>query len=183
MGLDFLAALGWLRAPLVARIAEYGFPGNVRELRNLAQALAVHSSALPEARLPDDWEQRLTGPAVRRVSTVPPTGRGESSPRPPPSAPQPKDVSDDEFLRIARSCKYSKSLIAEELGWDRRLVDKRSKTLNMRSVKEISKSEFAAAVRKLGRDWDRLVDHFQVSRKALQDAFGSTTPSGSRGSE
>jgi DNA-binding NtrC family response regulator len=195
------AQLGWLRAPLVARIARYSFPGNVRELRNLAQALAIHSSTLPEARLPDDWERCLEacptpasnwGPdlaaeehvqrpsaAPRGSSTLPPGAvgavSGASGSLVPPGR-SARSVTDDEFRTVARRCRYSKSAMAKELAWDRRAVDTRWNAIGMRSVKEISEGEFAEAVRKCGLDWDTLADVFGVSRKSLQDRFAGANP-------
>ena len=200
--------LGWLRAPLVARIAQYAFPGNVRELRNLAQALAIHSHTLPEARLPDEWERCLQqgparasngagssvevaadersqfqGTAPRGPSTLPPSGmdrvHGESRSQPPQTGAA-RSVTDDEFRAIAHECRYSKSAMAKKLDWDRRAVDTRWNGLGMRSVKEISDAEFADAVRKVGLDRDRLAEIIGVSRKSLLDRFGGNGPKGGR---
>ena len=49
----------WLPAPLVARLAAYDWPGNVRQLRNMARQLAIAGSAAEEAPWGPRFERLL----------------------------------------------------------------------------------------------------------------------------
>jgi two-component system nitrogen regulation response regulator GlnG len=52
----------WLEAPLVARLAAYDWPGNVRQLRNVARHLAIAGHAAATAPWGPDLERLLAPP-------------------------------------------------------------------------------------------------------------------------
>src|SRR6185503_9360810 len=62
----------WLPAVLVARFARFGWPGNIRQLRNAARQLAIASRGAPEARV-DPVLDRLLATTPAPEAAPPPT--------------------------------------------------------------------------------------------------------------
>ena len=68
----------WLSAPNVAALAAYAWPGNIRELENVAGQIVVFSRDRETAALP---------PSVRALLAAPPPDRSAPSPSPDGSEP------------------------------------------------------------------------------------------------
>ena len=62
--LDSTSSLPWLPAPLVARLAQLDWPGNVRQLRNVARQLVITSRGLPQVELGPQVERLLVSEPI-----------------------------------------------------------------------------------------------------------------------
>ena len=115
----------WLPAPIVARLAEYGWPGNVRQLVNVVRHLVIaNRGARPATHFQMLDELRPGGepPGAPDPATVPP---GASTP---PGAPRPADITDDQLVAALRAHRFSPERAAAALGIPRasiyRLMDR-----------------------------------------------------------
>ena len=139
----------WLPSSIVARLARHDWPGNVRQLRNVARQLAVAGRGEDEIRVTPNVERLLreaeglepmpapgaadTGPEARgRVAPADPGGEegaaGPAAP-PPPRRPavdeddreyrSPADVGEDELVATLRAHHWEVKPAAEALGVSR----------------------------------------------------------------
>ena len=74
----------WLPAPAVARLALYSWPGNVRQLRNVARQLAIGNRGAPQAWLTPEIESVLAQEARDQEAA---SGTAADAPPPGPSTP------------------------------------------------------------------------------------------------
>lgn len=151
----------WLPAGLVDRLARYDWPGNVRQLRNVARQIAIGSRALPRAEI---------GPAVERLLR-------EAEPRPvePPAAPaaqperrRPSEVSEEELVEALHACRWDLQAAAERLRISRpSLYARVEANPSLHKAGDLSSEEIARCWEECGGDVDAMVDCLEVSRKAL----------------
>jgi len=131
------SGMSWLPAPVVARLARYAWPGNVRQLRNVARYLAsVEHRKI--AITPDDPQLgRLLPNAGSAVPTIDSSAEeirarlaaleaertGEESeaakPAPPSKKRSPSDIGPDELERVLTSTDFKLGPAAAELGISR----------------------------------------------------------------
>ncbi len=168
-----LAAETWLPAHLVARLARFTWPGNVRQLRNLVRQIVIGSRGL----------QRLeAGPAVERLLQTPqmPEGPGDSgfqplrTPTPTPAEPlqvdrrKPSDISGGELLAALRAHRWDLQATAAVLHISRpSLYALIESSPGLRKAGDLSTEEISRCWEECGGDLDAMVDRLEVSRKAL----------------
>jgi two-component system, NtrC family, nitrogen regulation response regulator GlnG len=162
-----------LPAPLVARLAAFDWPGNVRQLQNAARRLVL------AARDPEGekglWRvmERLLQESARaaappdRADTLPPPG-GE-----PPAAPRryrdPESVSEEELHEALRACRWRIQAAAGRLGVSRgALYDRIDRSPGIRKAADLGADEIAAALERCGGNLDAAVEELQVSRRGLR---------------
>ncbi|HEY2740329.1 MAG TPA: helix-turn-helix domain-containing protein, partial [Thermoanaerobaculia bacterium] len=157
----------WLPAPLVARLARYSWPGNVRQLQNVARHLAVDGRGqpvLPEAGLADLLPEPLPAPDA-------PAPEDELAPTPPGPwrARRPSEVSEDELLAALEVHRWNLKATAAALGIARTslyvLMDRSSR---VRPASELSAAEITEAQARRGGDPGALAAELQVSERALR---------------
>ena len=78
----------WLPAPLASRLVRYGWPGNIRQLRNVTRQLIIGSRGQPRLRLDPRLEQELE-PAVEPRPGRPVSGPAPARARPGARSPRP----------------------------------------------------------------------------------------------
>ncbi|MFT7578488.1 MAG: DNA-binding NtrC family response regulator [Myxococcota bacterium] len=105
----------WLSARLVARLVRYSWPGNVRQLRNVALAMAARA-AQPDLLSADD-------PELLRLIEVP-TSTTEPGPSVVASAPvpaprKPRDIGADELFAVMSEFDFRLGPAAERFGISR----------------------------------------------------------------
>ncbi len=113
----------WLTAPLVARLVRYDWPGNVRQLSNVAQALAARALA-PEPLAADDpdilrlLEQRTPAGAAAHpgAAGAPPTAAASAPARAPR---RPRDIGQDELYEVMVKLAYRLGPTAAHFGISR----------------------------------------------------------------
>ncbi len=173
----------WLPGPLVARLADHPWPGNVRQLRNVARYLA----SLREDPTVDDphLERLLQGPTPERTRPgVPPggyaTGPAPAAPhtqprfqRPAASGASPSSVTEDQLEAVMRDHDYRLGPAAGVLGMSRpslnALVDKHPL---LRRARSLTAEEIAACAAEHGDDIDKMWRALRVSKRGLTLRMG-----------
>jgi two-component system, NtrC family, nitrogen regulation response regulator GlnG len=151
----------WVPPELVARLAAYDWPGNVRQLRNVARQLAIGSRGLPRLQ---------AGPTVERLLATPP------APDPAREAPaslsasrrKPSEVGEEELLDALRAHRWDLQATAEHLRISRpSLYARIESSPRIRKAGDLSTDEIAVCYKACGGDLNAMVDRLEVSRKAL----------------
>jgi two-component system nitrogen regulation response regulator GlnG len=162
----------WLPASIVARLARHPWPGNVRQVRNVARELAIGSRAFDTAQV---------GPQVERLlrEVAPKSAAAPPAPVAPPQPPQPKppaivyrspsEITRDELVEALRANRWELKGAAESLGISRPaiylLLEKHPE---IRTARDLSRAEILECQQVCGDDLDAMASHLEVSRKGLQ---------------
>ncbi|HXU44444.1 MAG TPA: sigma 54-interacting transcriptional regulator [Thermoanaerobaculia bacterium] len=166
----------WLPAGLVARLARHPWPGNVRQLRNVARQLAIASRGQERFAVTPSVERLLaedpTGATgARRAAEAQArsvaTGRGEERAAAPPRR-RAGELSDAEVAAAMRAHRYDLQAAAAALGVSRpSLYERIALHPTLRTAGDLSPEEIAACHAECAGDLDRMVDRLEVSRRAL----------------
>ena len=155
----------WVPPGLIARLAGYDWPGNVRQLRNVVRQLVIGSRGLPHLE---------AGPAVERLLA----GAGRPLPDSgarlpvlilePPGRRRPAEVSEDELLAALRAQRWDLQAAAEHLRISRpSLYALIESSPRVRKAGDLSPEEIARCHAECQGDLNAMVDRLEVSRKAL----------------
>jgi two-component system nitrogen regulation response regulator GlnG len=163
----------WLAASIVARLARHPWPGNVRQLRNVARELAIGSRAFDTAQVGPQTERLLQEVASKPAPAPgPPPG-----PQPEPSRQKtpagtyrsPSEITRDELLEALRANRWELKGAAGSLGISRpSLYLLLEKYPEIRTARDLSRAEILECQQVCGDDLDAMADHLEVSRKGLQ---------------
>jgi len=149
----------WLPAALASRLLRHDWPGNVRQLRNVARQLVISGRGQPRLQVDAALEAEL-GPGS--------PGDEEGEPAL-VARRKPSDVTERELLDALRECSWDLKGTAEKLGITRaslyNLVDR---SPHLRTVKDLSAEEITRCFKACGGDLDAMVRQLEVSRRALQ---------------
>lgn len=153
----------WLPPRLVSRLARYDWPGNVRQLRNVARQLVIGSRGLARLEIGPQVERLLRGDAGGSGERIP-----DSSPAVAPRWRRPSEVSEDELLAALRDSRWDLKATALALGVSRTslyaLIDESPR---IRKASDLSAEEIERSFRESGGDVDAMVERLEVSKKAL----------------
>jgi two-component system nitrogen regulation response regulator GlnG len=166
----------WIPAALVARLAAFGWPGNVRQLRNLVRQIVIAGRDTGEAGM---WLQaeRLFQEAARTAARPDsdPTGAQRVDPPEPPAKERrkpyriPEEVTEDDLLEALRANRWRIQRAAAQLGISRgSLYDRIEKSSRIRKAVDLSRSEIEACHARCGGDLDAMVEALEVSKRGLQ---------------
>jgi two-component system nitrogen regulation response regulator GlnG len=179
LAFDRTAERPWLPAPLVARLAAYDWPGNVRQLRNTARQLAIAGAAAAEAPWGPRFERLLCDlePAPRQhgdtTSTAtrgpaPASGRGTPARAARKRYRHPREVGEEELLAALRTHQWRLQPAAASLGISRTaLYDKIEHSSTLRKASDLSQEEIEACVARCGGDLEAVAATLEVSRRGL----------------
>jgi two-component system nitrogen regulation response regulator GlnG len=158
----------WLPPRLVSRLVRYDWPGNVRQLRNVARQLVIGSRGLPRLEI---------GPQVERLLRIeiPEPAAADLHPlaaTPPSSGTvrwrKPSDVGEEELFTALRDHRWDLKATALALGISRTslyaLVDENPR---IRKASDLSAEEIESCFREQGGDLEAMVEQLEVSKKAL----------------
>ena len=170
----------WLPALVVARLAEAPWPGNVRQLRNVAKYLAT-ASVHESIPVTDPGLERLLGTALsmQRTAEVPALAglRGRpSDDDDEPSRPRRRsaDISAQEVLETLAGNDYRLGPSAKQLGVSRptlnQLVDDHPELVR---AQNLSENEILAASARCDADLDAMWRDLKVSRRGLKLRMGA----------
>jgi two-component system nitrogen regulation response regulator GlnG len=152
---------GWLRASLIDRLVRYSWPGNVRQLRNVAHQLAISNRGLPKLRVPPMVEQMLS------TSQAPVQGGSA----PPPVKP-PRDLSaitDDVIIQALRDHRFNQTATAAALNVSRSYLDTRMNDCDrIRKACDIGVDELRRCCDECDGDLDAMVARLEVSKHGLK---------------
>jgi len=158
----------WLRPHLVARLARYDWPGNVRQLRNVARQLVIGSRGLPFLQIGPQVERLLQGEDAsadsRPVLDTPFAG----IPKPGREWRRPAEIGEDELLTALRRNRWDLKATSEDLRVSRTslyaLIESCPK---VRTAADLSSAEIASCHRDCGGNLDAMAERLEVSKRAL----------------
>ena len=160
----------WLPASLVARLIRHDWPGNVRQLRNVARQLAIDGLGQPALRMTPGLEELL--PLAQE--TAPRPAAAESPPAPPPPEAarrlrKPAEISEDELLAALREHRWNLKAAAEALGVARTsLYILLEQSPRVRAAADVPPEEVRAAFERCGGDVEATAAVLEISERALR---------------
>ncbi len=168
----------WPPAELVARLVRYDWPGNVRQLRNVARRLAIARQAGPnidlepviDELLKDSPRRATDAPAGTTAPGVSAESVGAKTPRKPAKSYRPPhEVSDDELVAALKANGWRLKPTAADLGVSRGslyvLIDRCPR---IRRASELDRETIEEARERHGGDLDAMAEELEVSRYGLQ---------------
>lgn len=161
----------WMKPALVARLARYDWPGNVRQLRNAVRQLVIGSRGLPQLQSSPGFESLLgTGGRPVEAGAEPPvvSAPGPSSRPVAARRRKPADISQDELLAVLRAHRWRLKRAAEALGISRpSLYVLINRCPAIQKAGDLKVEEIVLCHRECGGDLDLMVERLMVSRDAL----------------
>jgi two-component system nitrogen regulation response regulator GlnG len=164
----------WLTSRVVSDLARYAWPGNVRQLRNVARQIAIRFRASAEVSL---------GPIASSLPGFLPSGLGDvtepaSALAPavplattPPSiveARRAADLSEGELVRALEEHGFRLGPVARALGVSRpALYDRIERSPSIRKARDLGASEIRAALDAHDGDSTRAAEELRVSPRGL----------------
>jgi two-component system nitrogen regulation response regulator GlnG len=158
----------WLPTSVVARLARYGWPGNIRQLHNTVRQMVIASRASETVEI---------GPQIERLlrEVAPPAEPEIVAPAPPPRRRaeagdyrSPAEVTEPELLAALRANRWEVKPAAEQLGISRPslylLIDKFPL---IRKAADLTREEILEARLACGGSLEAMVDRLEVSKKGL----------------
>ncbi len=167
----------WIPAGLVARLAAYDWPGNVRQLRNVVRQLVIAGRDLPEVSMGPAVERLFQESATSLSEALRPvegTSSASSTASPRDSSARtayrrPEDVREDELLAALRENRWRLQPTAAQLGISRSsLYDRIDRSPNIRKAADLGREEIEACSGRFGGDLDAMVEELEVSKRGLQ---------------
>ncbi|MCE9668398.1 sigma 54-interacting transcriptional regulator [Myxococcus stipitatus] len=159
----------WLPAPLAVRLVRFGWPGNIRQLRNLARQLVIGSRGQPRLHAEPRLEQELeVAAATPGAPVTPAASEPGAEPRAGATRRKASQVTEEELLATLREHAWDLKASADALGIPRpSLYDLIDKSPNLRTAGDLSPDEITRAFEAHAGDLDAMARHLEVSRRAL----------------
>ena len=160
----------WIPAGLVAQLAAYDWPGNVRQLRNVVRHLVI---AGRDGGEPAMWLQAEA--AFQEAAAARPRDTLPTLPVPPEAASpsrryrRAEDLGEDELLTALRAHRWRLQPAAVSLGVSRgALYDRIERSAKIRKAVDLAREEIAECSERCGGDLDAMVEQLEVSKRGLQ---------------
>jgi two-component system nitrogen regulation response regulator GlnG len=150
----------WLPPSLVARLARYDWPGNVRQLRNVARQLVIGSRGL----------DTLDGSRLESLLVDASLLSSGNHPLHPvkPERRKPSEVSEEEVIEALRASRWDIKAAAERLHISRpSLYNLMETSSKIRRASDLDPGEIARCHRELGGDLDAMAERLEVSKRSL----------------
>ena len=158
----------WLPAPVVTRMAAAHWPGNVRQLRNLARQIVIARRGAPRITL-DARLRRLLEEAETVFERQADIGSSGASRPPGPRYRQPSEVSEQELLEALQQTDWQLKAAAAALGVSRTslysLVERHP---DLRTAARLQPDELAAVLERHDRKLEAAAAELKVSVPALR---------------
>ena len=152
----------WLPPELVVRLARFDWPGNVRQLKNVAQRLVLGSRGLPQAQLGPRLTQLLQ---PEDPSVAPPAS---AVPRAAPRR-RPAEIAQEELVEALAAVRWDLQAAADRLCISRpSLYNLIRRCPAVRTAMELTPEEITRCHLECGGDLDAMVEHLEVSERALR---------------
>lgn len=170
----------WLPANLIARLALFHWPGNVRQLRNVVRQVVVASRGESVLRLPSQVERLLKNRLDEAPTNEIPHGTEES----PGDAAAPSsefrdadDISDEEIEQALRRSRWHRTQTAIDLGISRPALYRRLERMTwIPKAADLDDDEIREAQARCGGRLDDMVDLLRVSKRALKLRMSKMAP-------
>lgn len=156
----------WLPAPLIARLVAHDWPGNVRQLRNVARWISVCGSGMPHVLFEP-------GDALEVLLEEPNRGgaRGDAAPGAAEASPpiRPQDMDEAGVVAALRANQWQPGAAAKQLGISRTtmyaLMDQFPR---IRKAGELGAADIEAAAAASGGNVKAMAEQLEVSRPGLR---------------
>jgi two-component system nitrogen regulation response regulator GlnG len=160
----------WMPASVVARLARYGWPGNVRQLLNTVRQIVISSRASEVVEIGPQIEKLLreadSAAATAAMEPIPPEPRRRAEPQ---AYRSPAEVTEAEVVEALRASRWEVKPAAERLGISRPsfylLIEKFP---SIRKAADLSRAEILEAREACAGDLDAAAERLEVSKKGLQ---------------
>jgi two-component system nitrogen regulation response regulator GlnG len=163
----------WLPAALAVRLLLHPWPGNIRQLRNVARQLVIGSRGQPSLELDPRLAQELTlpvAPPTPARAPVPASApASEPTPEPEPAARRKStEVSEPELLAALRAHDWDVKKAAHHLGIARSSIyDLIERSPSLRLAGDLSVEELTRCFHECRGNLDEMVKRLEVSKRAL----------------
>ncbi len=163
----------WLPAALVARLVAGEWPGNVRQLKNVARRLAAGCHDRQQASLDPVLDRELsaaaTATAVTAAIDTTPAQPPRATPRTRARYRKPAEVGDDELLAALAAHRWRPLPAAAALGVSRTsLYGLIERCPSIRKAAQLGRGEIAACLEQTGGDADEAAAFLEVSPHGLR---------------
>ncbi|WNG44165.1 sigma-54-dependent Fis family transcriptional regulator [Archangium minus] len=156
----------WLPASLATRLVGHDWPGNIRQLRNVARQLIIGNRGQPRLQLDAQLEQELA--SAKAVPTGHPAPERAAPATKVTSRRRPADIQETELLEALRECGWDFQAAADRLGIHRTSIyDLIERSPNIRTAGDLSVEEIVRCHLECGGDLDAMVRRLEVSKRAL----------------
>ncbi|GMU09984.1 sigma 54-interacting transcriptional regulator [Corallococcus caeni] len=160
----------WVPAALAVRLLLYPWPGNIRQLRNVAKQLVIGSRGQSFLELDARLAQELRLPQTAPHRTPPP-GAPTPAPAPEPEAAARRkstEVGEEELLAALRAHDWDVKKAAHHLGIARSSIyDLIERSPSIRLAGDLSVEELTLCFHACGGNLDEMVRRLEVSKRAL----------------
>jgi len=157
----------WLPAPLLARLCLLPWPGNVRQLANVARHMAINYHDQRQVRLDAELERLLEADASRSLPAV-----IVDTPTPMPQPRRyrkPSEVTEEELVAALRANRWQIKPTAEALGISRpSLYVLMERSPSVRKATDLSREEIESCLASCGGDLEAASEALQVSISGLK---------------
>ncbi|MFP3941417.1 MAG: sigma 54-interacting transcriptional regulator [Thermoanaerobaculia bacterium] len=168
--------LRWLPTSIVTRLARHEWPGNVRQIKNVARQIAIGSRGAETVRITPQLERILQEAVAHGARAKPPAGEpppasdgSGAAPKPRPEYRDPADVREAELLEALRRNRWLVKPTARELGISRTslyaLIDRNPA---VRKASDLDREEILRVREECGGDLDTMGARLEVSTSGLR---------------
>lgn len=152
----------WIPAGLIAQLVRYQWPGNVRQLQNVARQLVI-SNRDSEEFCADSVLSDLLKREETSHEQATPVSRNRVRKR------AARELADQEILHVLRHHRFNLNLTCSELGVSRNWLNKYiERCPHLRKAKDIGIEEISRCAAECGNDINAMADRLQVSTRGLQ---------------
>ena len=164
----------WLPLAVLAALASYDWPGNVRQLRNAVRQMVLASDEHLSLQLPSMLAAALAAPEPEAPATPEPAP-GTPAPASAPPRRKPSEVSEDELVAALERCRWDLKATAEALGLARpSLYMLLERWPHIRTARDLTADEIERSYHACGGDLDAMADQLRISRSALRRRLRET---------
>jgi two-component system nitrogen regulation response regulator GlnG len=157
----------WLPAALAVRLLLHSWPGNIRQLRNVARQLVIGSRGQPCLEMDPRLDQELGGP----VAPPPDSRPNEASATPlsrVPARRKSTELTEQELLTALRENAWDVKAAANSLGIPRSSIyDFIERSPHIRLAGDLSVEELTQCFHECQGDLDAMVRRLEVSKRSL----------------
>jgi two-component system nitrogen regulation response regulator GlnG len=169
--LDGPRADPWLPASIMVLLLRHRWPGNVRQLRNVARQLVIASRGRSQLQLDARLAAELAagaGPGADTGHIRTPEASATSASKPPAARRRPAEIAEPELIAALRASAWDLKAAADHLGIPRASIyDVIARCPNVRTAGDLAPDEIARCHRECNGDLERMAARLEVSRRAL----------------
>ncbi|MBN1654359.1 MAG: sigma-54-dependent Fis family transcriptional regulator [Deltaproteobacteria bacterium] len=152
----------WITAGLVAQLAEYEWPGNVRQLQNVTRQLVISNRDSRELNADSVLDELLTRKNLPDAEEMPTQNQ-------PVKKRRVAELSDQEIIDVLRRHRFNLNLTCSELGVSRNWLNKFIEHCPyLRKAKDLGEEEIRLCAAECGDDINAMAARLEVSLRGLQ---------------